>query len=162
MLFSNKLSLLCVAAALCFFSCNKTDDNTTRCAPVIAAAPSAEVSTLQAYLSANAISAVADSRGFFYIIHRDGDANRHPTVCSKIRISYTGRLTNGQQFDASASHDFVLGNLILGWQEGLPLIGEGGSITLYLPPSLGYGSQASGSIPANSILVFTIELLTIL
>ena len=162
MSFSNKLSLLGICAALFLLSCSKTDDNTVRCAPVIATAPSSEVTALQAYLSANAISAVGDSRGFFYVIHRNGDTSRRPTVCSKIRISYTGRLTNGQQFDAQGSIDFILGNLILGWQEGLPLIGEGGSITLYIPPSLGYGSQAREKIPANSILVFSIDLLAIL
>ena len=41
------------------------------------------------------------------------------------------------------------------------LIAPGGSITLYLPPSLAYGSTAVGSIPANSILVFTIDLLAV-
>ncbi|MEY3433469.1 MAG: hypothetical protein RL131_1405, partial [Bacteroidota bacterium] len=41
---------------------------------------------------------------------------------------------------------------------GLPLINAGGKIKLYLPPSLGYGSRAVGSIPANSVLIFEITL----
>jgi FKBP-type peptidyl-prolyl cis-trans isomerase FkpA len=54
-----------------------------------------------------------------------------------------------------------LGQLIVGWQKGLPLISSGGKITLYIPPSLGYGSAAAGSIPANSILIFDIELISV-
>jgi FKBP-type peptidyl-prolyl cis-trans isomerase FkpA len=74
-------------------------------------------------------------------------------------VKYTGRLTNGSVFDSSTGATFALANLITGWQQGIPYIGKGGKITLYLPPSLGYGSQASGSIPANSILIFEIELI---
>jgi FKBP-type peptidyl-prolyl cis-trans isomerase FkpA len=48
--------------------------------------------------------------------------------------------------------------LILGWQYGIPLVKAGGRIMLYLPPSLGYGSQSTGTIPANSVLIFDITL----
>ncbi len=78
---------------------------------------------------------------------------------------YTGKLVNGTVFDqtpAGANATLVLGQLIVGWQKGLPLIGTGGKITLYIPPSLGYGSSAVGSVPANSILIFDIELAGIL
>ncbi|HAD33478.1 MAG TPA: FKBP-type peptidylprolyl isomerase, partial [Chitinophagaceae bacterium] len=54
---------------------------------------------------------------------------------------------------------FGLDGLIVGWQEGIPLIGAGGKIKLYLPPSLAYGSNANGNIPANSSLIFDIDLL---
>jgi FKBP-type peptidyl-prolyl cis-trans isomerase FkpA len=60
-----------------------------------------------------------------------------------------------------------LGQLIIGWQKGLPLIKSGGSITLFIPPSLGYGNQdirnSSGAviIPANSNLKFTIDLVSV-
>ena len=64
-------------------------------------------------------------------------------------------------FDSGNNVQFNLSGLIIGWQEGIPLIAPGGSITLYLPPSLAYGSTAVGSIPANSILVFTIDLLAV-
>ena len=46
----------------------------------------------------------------------------------------------------------------MGWQYGIPLVKAGGRIMLYLPPSLGYGAQTVGSIPANSVLIFDITL----
>lgn len=146
--------LLSVAA------CNQTDTTSDKCAPVTQTAPLSEVTTLRTYISSNSITAVEDSRGFFYTIQRPGNSVR-PSVCSNVTVSYTGRLTTGNQFDASNGVSFNLSNLILGWQEGIPLIGEGGSIILYLPPSLAYGSQASGNIPANSILIFQIELIDV-
>jgi FKBP-type peptidyl-prolyl cis-trans isomerase FkpA len=157
-----KISGFALSCLILFAACSKTDDNINRCVPLNVPASSQDQTNLQAYISANAISAVADPRGFFYIIHRNGDTTNRPTVCSSVRVGYTGRLTNGNQFDAAANSAFQLGNLILGWQEGIPLIGEGGSITLYIPPSLGYGSTPKTGIPANSILVFTIDLLDVL
>jgi FKBP-type peptidyl-prolyl cis-trans isomerase len=49
----------------------------------------------------------------------------------------------------------------LGWQYGLPLIKPGGKILLYLPPSLGYGSSPVGTIPANSVLIFEVQLVSV-
>jgi FKBP-type peptidyl-prolyl cis-trans isomerase FkpA len=51
--------------------------------------------------------------------------------------------------------------LVAGWQEGLPLIGVGGKITLLCPSALGYGSQAKTKIPANSVILFNIDLIKI-
>lgn len=76
-----------------------------------------------------------------------------------MKVNYLGRLTNGDVFDQGNGVEFALSKLVIGWQEGIPLIGAGGKIKLYLPPSLAYGSQAVSGIPANSILVFDIDLL---
>ena len=53
---------------------------------------------------------------------------------------------------------FPLSNVIQGWQEGIPLFSEGGSGVLLIPSALGYGGQAVGSIPANSVLIFEVSL----
>jgi hypothetical protein len=119
-------------------SCTKSNDN-RNCAAVNIVAPANETAALKAYIESNHIDAVADSRGFYYKILEPGTGSR-PTVCSGIVVPWD------------------LSSLIIGWQEGIPLIAKGGSIILYLPPSLGYGSAAAGPIPANSILVFTITL----
>ena len=140
-------------AAITIAGCSKKDD----CPAVNVTAPSNEVATLKAYLDANNISATADARGFFYTIKTAGSADK-PTACQTVTVAYTGQLTNGQSFDSSPGATFPLSNLITGWQEGIPLIGTGGSIVLYLPPSLAYGSRATGGIPANSNLIFNIEL----
>jgi FKBP-type peptidyl-prolyl cis-trans isomerase FkpA len=74
-----------------------------------------------------------------------------------VRATYIGKLTNGNQFDAGTA-DFGLNQVIRGWTNGIPLIKQGGKIHLYIPPSLGYGNQAQGPIPANSILIFDVTL----
>jgi FKBP-type peptidyl-prolyl cis-trans isomerase FkpA len=149
-----------LAGVLLFGACNKESDNNLSgaCGPVTTTAPGDEVAQLQAYISSNGITAAADSRGFFYTIKAPGDSLK-PTVCSNVQVNYAGRLTNGTRFDGANQVSFSLSRLITGWKQGIPLIGEGGSITLYLPPSLGYGATATGNIPANSILIFDIDLL---
>jgi len=81
----------------------------------------------------------------------------------KVKVHYTGWLTNGDIFDSSVVRkepiEFPLDNLIKGWQEGIPGMKIGGVRRLKIPPALGYGDQKKGTIPANSTLVFEIELL---
>lgn len=149
-----KISFVVLVLATVFASCAKSSDKD--CSDVMVTAPASEVQALRTYLEQNGITATEDPRGFFYTIQSAGD--KKPTVCSMVTISYTGKLTNGTQFDASDNATYYLGQLIVGWQEGLPLIGTGGSIVLYIPPSLGYGSVDYPPIPANSNLIFTIGL----
>jgi hypothetical protein len=81
-----------------------------------------------------------------------------------VTINYTGALaSDGTIFDSTVGGEpatFPLGNLIAGWQEGIPGMKVGGVRRLYIPATLGYGEQGSGSsIPPNSDLIFDIELL---
>ncbi|MFM2330520.1 MAG: hypothetical protein RLZZ26_27 [Candidatus Parcubacteria bacterium] len=86
-----------------------------------------------------------------------------------VTVNYVGSLTNGTVFDASANHGttgftFPLGagQVIKGWDEGVAGMKVGGKRVLVIPPSLGYGSQAVGNaIPANSTLLFEVELLKV-
>lgn len=84
---------------------------------------------------------------------------------AKVTAHYTGWLTNGELFDSSLprKEPFTseLKNLIKGWQEGIPGMKPGGVRRLKIAPELAYGSQAKGKIPANSTLVFEIELLSV-
>jgi FKBP-type peptidyl-prolyl cis-trans isomerase FkpA len=145
-----------------FSSCLKTNSD-TGCPYKESAtvAPAAEITTLQNYITATHPAAIQHPSGFFYEITNAGTGNA-PTVCSGIVVKYSGYLTNGTKFDENLTGvGFTLGQLIVGWQKGIPLIKRGGSINLYIPPSLGYGSAASGPIPANSNLVFTIQLVDV-
>ncbi len=159
-----KFMIALVAWALLAGSCQETDQNQTQtpCSPaaVTTTAPAAEVTALKQYLDANGITATADSRGFYYTIQSAGSGAK-PTVCDNVTVNYSGKLTNGNTFDSGTGVSFFLNQLIVGWQEGIPLIAPGGRITLYLPPSLAYGSRAAGSIPANSNLIFQIDLVRI-
>jgi len=84
-----------------------------------------------------------------------------------VTVNYVGTLANGTKFDSSYDRNqpftFRLGagQVIAGWDQGVVGMRVGGKRRLTIPPSLGYGSQANGPIPANSTLIFEIELLSI-
>jgi FKBP-type peptidyl-prolyl cis-trans isomerase FkpA len=150
------LSAVCISCSKKDVACNLNDSNIT--------ASASETANVQAYLTANSITATPHPSGFYYKITQTGTGQAIANLCSNVTIKYTGKLTNGTVFDQTAvgaTATFTLGQLIVGWQKGLPLISSGGKITLYIPPSLGYGSAAAGSIPANSILIFDIELISV-
>lgn len=131
--------------------------------PVITV-PAAEITALETYLaSKNITNAIKDPRGFYYTISTPG-TGATAELCSSISINYTGKLTNEIIFDETLGTPatFTLGELIAGWIKGIPLIKEGGSIILYLPPTMGYGSRTIPGIPANSILIFDIDLIRVL
>jgi FKBP-type peptidyl-prolyl cis-trans isomerase len=85
----------------------------------------------------------------------------------KISVNYVGTLADGTKFDSSYDRnqpfEFTLGagQVIAGWDQGVAGMKVGGKRKLVIPPSLGYGSQANGSIPANSTLTFEVELLAV-
>lgn len=162
------ISYLFLLSSVLFASCLKTD---TKCQyeEVNTVAPQPEVDAIQQYLTTAGITdAIKHPAGFFYKIQTPGTGEA-PGLCNQIGILYKGQLTNGTIFDQTTNNQirvFTLGQLILGWQKGIPLIKTGGNITLYLPPTLGYGSQTirdnQGNvlIPANSILIFSVQLIT--
>lgn len=146
-----------------FISCSKSNDKCTFNDSTIVA-PASEVTDLQNYLNSQSISATAHPSGFFYKINVVGTGTAISNLCTNVSVKYKGKLTNGTIFDSTAtgaSSTFVLGKVIPGWQKGVPLISKGGKITLYIPPSLGYGGGVAGPIPANSKLIFDIELVEV-
>lgn len=155
-----KWNIAWLAVAWLFCTCQSGQQGPCTQPPVDVKAPEEEVATLKQYIEANHITATADARGFYYSIKNPGTGVK-PTVCSNVTVNYKGQLTNGTSFDAGDGVSFGLNQLVLGWQEGIPLVAPGGSIMLYLPPSLAYGAQEQAGIPANSILVFQIDLLKI-
>jgi FKBP-type peptidyl-prolyl cis-trans isomerase len=84
-----------------------------------------------------------------------------------VTVHYVGRLQSGVEFDSSYKQGqpftFTIGEgrVIPGWEEGIVGMAEGGSRILVIPPRLAYGNRVVGPIPANSTLVFAVELLSV-
>ena len=114
------------------------------------------------YISDNNLNAEPTGSGLYYVVNNTGNGDV-PDINSIVTVAYKGTLTDGTIFDQSGTSGatFPLSNVIQGWQEGIPLYSEGGSGILLIPSALGYGSQAVGSIPANSVLIFEVTLLNV-
>lgn len=90
-----------------------------------------------------------------------------PKPTDKVQVHYTGWLADGSKFDSSVDRgqpfEFNLrGGVIQGWLEGVATMKVGTKRFLVIPPALGYGARGAGAkIPANSVLVFEVELLGI-
>ena len=83
----------------------------------------------------------------------------------KVAVYYKGWLSNGQLFDESVNSTFVftLGQrqVITGWEQSIIGMKIGGIRRIIVPPAVGYGDQAKGPIPANSVLVFDVQLVAV-
>ena len=153
-----KFLLPLVVALITFASCTKNVENS--CPALQVQVPDTQVAALTRYIDTNKIVAIKDPRGFYYSIADTGVGAR-PNQCSITTVNYTGQFTNGNVFETIHNVNFYLNGVISGWQVGLPLIKNGGIITLYLPPYLAYGQGSTTSIPANSTLIFTIQLVKV-
>lgn len=160
------LILFCVVMAGCVknkdIKCTYVDSKTI--------APITEIDSLKEVLTDSGITASQHPSGFFYQISNAGSGTGIANLCSNVTVTYRGSYFNGQVFDSTATGNvttFQLGQVIVGWQKGLPLVSKGGDIMLYIPPSLAYGAdpiqdtQGNVIIPGNSYLVFTIHVVDI-
>lgn len=104
--------------------------------------------------------------GLKYFITEKGRGVQ-PKPGDKVSVHYTGKLQNDSVFDSSLNSgqpfSFVLGTgkVIKGWDEGIALLNQGDKAILIIPPTIGYGPNANGPIPANSTLVFDVELVSV-
>lgn len=118
------------------------------------------------YIADNGLTVQTDTSGhglkFTMVKEGTGDS---PVVNDIMFLNYKGTiLSNGKVFDEQDSAFIKLSpNLIGGWQVLMPYLKEGGEMTMYLPSFYGYGHYGSGdgSIPADAILIFNVELMGI-
>ncbi len=121
-----------------------------------------------AFMAQNALADGVRSlpSGVQYKIIKSGPATgAHPTAEDQVTVNYEGTLLNGQIFDSSYKGGkpvtFQLKGLIPGWVDAVQMMRPGDEWILYVPPSMGYGAEQKGPIPANSVLVFRLELVSI-
>lgn len=153
-----KYLLIFAVFALGFSACKKNNDTTTF-DPAVQA--KIDDDKIQAYIAANNITtAVKDQSGLYYQIITPG-TGINPTASSTVRVAYTGKLLDGTQFDTQPNFSTAISanaNIIEGWKVGIPFCKQGGRILLLIPSALGYANSPKSGIPANSVLVFTIDL----
>ena len=132
------------------------------------------------YLAEQQIKAETTPSGLFYVIDKPGQGE-HPKKGSKVKVNYTGQLLDGKVFDTSVEEkakqhgvhnphrpyepiafQLGVGQVIVGWDEGISLLQKGSKARLFIPSALAYGAQgAGGLIPANAVLIFEVELVDI-
>ena len=154
---TNRLSLVAVLIGVTVSGC--TLESPTGPAPVI------ETATFATSLGVNLAVMTKTASGLYY---QDIPPGSGASAAKDIHLTvhYTGYLTNGTSFDTSigkSAFGFVLGAgaVIKGWDEGLVGMRVGGTRKLVIPSGLAYGSGSVGTIPANSILVFNVQLVSI-
>ena len=125
-----------------------------------------DIAAIDQYLEDNNITdAIAHSSGLRYRFVEAGTGTK-PQIYHYIRVKYQGSLmSDGTVFDESAEGKyatFAVSGVIEGWQIGLRLMPEGTKAILYIPSSLAYGKIARTEIPANSNLIFEVELIDVI
>jgi FKBP-type peptidyl-prolyl cis-trans isomerase len=102
--------------------------------------------------------------GLQYKVITEGKGAK-PSATDTVEVHYAGTLTDGSEFDSSykrnAPATFPVNGVIKGWTEALQLMSEGSKWKLFIPAELAYGNMDRPGIPANSVLVFDVELLKV-
>ncbi|MCX2451440.1 FKBP-type peptidyl-prolyl cis-trans isomerase [Pedobacter sp. PLR] len=147
---------LLVCTAVCFAGCAKEFDQEKQF--------SKDKELIRKFIADQKIpekDVVEDPSGLFYQIIKRGDVAVVYTPNTVITAAYEGRLLNGSVFDNGGGKaiSFPLGGVITGWQIGIPKINVGGEIRLLIPSQLAYKNEATGGIPENSVLDFTVKLI---
>ncbi|WP_310397811.1 FKBP-type peptidyl-prolyl cis-trans isomerase [Hymenobacter sp.] len=123
---------------------------------------------IKKYLADNAITtAQRQPSGLYYVPVTSNPAATQATAGKKVAVLYTGQFLDGRVFDASSRngnqpYEFTLpGNVIKGWNEGIPLMRKGEKGILLIPSALAYGELGRSPIPPNTVLRFEVELVNV-
>jgi FKBP-type peptidyl-prolyl cis-trans isomerase len=119
------------------------------------------------YLARNAKEkgVVSTPSGLQYKVLAPGDKKAPMiTAADTVTVQYRGQLLDGTEFDSSYSRGvpatFPVTGVIKGWQEALVLMRPGSKYRLFVPPDLAYGSAPKPKIPAGSLLIFDVEVVS--
>ena len=124
---------------------------------------------LKKHFAKNKIKATKTATGLYYVISKKG-TGPNAKAGQNVSMKYQGKFLDGKQFDGNMDDNFNLqrptplqfqlgkGMVIAGWDEGIQLLNKGCRATFYIPSGLGYGPGGRGPIPANTCMVFNVEL----
>ncbi len=132
---------LLLFAMILIGACNKSEDE----GPSI---QDQEHEQIQQYVDDNQLNGQFTESGLYYIIETQG-SDKHPKFNSIITVTYEGYYLDGTVLDEGSFYTERLNLLITGWQQGIPFIGEGGSIKMIIPSHLAY---------RNGVLIFDVTL----
>lgn len=124
---------------------------------------------IQQYVKKEGLKTQKTASGLHYVITQPG-AGAPAKAGQTVGVKYKGTLLDGTLFDSSDNpqlqgkpYEFTLGQqqVIRGWDEGITFLNKGSKAILLVPSTMGYGPQAQGKIPANSVLRFDVELVDV-
>ncbi|MDJ0365484.1 FKBP-type peptidyl-prolyl cis-trans isomerase [Hymenobacter sp. H14-R3] len=150
------------ANAVISFEVELTDINTSFAVP--------DDNLIVRYLAKNNITTAQKQTSGLYFVPTVSNPTGVPAAAGKtISVLYTGKLLNGTVFDATKANNvpftFVVGampkQVIPGFDEGISLMRKGEKATLLIPSALAYGASGSGSIPANAVITFDVEVVDV-
>ena len=133
------------------FSCNTYSDNQIE-----------DFDTeIKTYIKKNKIEYESSVSGLYFKIKEEGDGD-YIQAKDVVSFTYKGTFLNGEVFDEQTSPvEFGVVELIAAWKEIMYKLKVGGKASLICPPQLGYGNHDLDDIPANSILLYQIEIINV-
>jgi FKBP-type peptidyl-prolyl cis-trans isomerase len=126
----------------------------------------AEKDSITNYLNTNSnLDYVQQSSGLYYLETLAG-TGRQPVALDTVSVYYTGKFLNGTVFDSNVGGSLLVftigkGEKLIGFEEGIMLMKQGGKATILLPSSLAYGTQGFYTIPGYTALLYDVELVKV-
>lgn len=103
--------------------------------------------------------------GVQYRIIEEGEGAR-PRMESSVKVHYRGSKMDGREFDSSFARgvpeEFVVNSVLQGWQEILPLMKQGATWQIFVPPELAFGQRGNPPVGPNEALMFDLKLVEII
>ena len=165
-----KTTVLALFVAFTSLACKREAEVKTPPSPAPAPAkPAPPPEPAQIPAPADVAAAPADAQktasGLAFKVLQKGIGTEKPNAWDKVKVHYTGWMTNGKMFDSSVQRgqpaEFPLNGVIKGWTEGVQLMVVGEKRRFWIPAGLAYGETPRRPGGPSGLLVFDVELLGI-